>query len=71
MRQEVPPYEKHAKKQWNDNVLAAQLKDLFKDILPTLPEVAREKLKTAILGLVQTPEASKPSSWRSSRISTR
>ena len=43
-------YAKNAKKQWNDNAMT-QIKDVVKEILPTLPEAAQEKLKTSFRGL--------------------
>ena len=37
-----------------------QLKDVFKEILPTLPEIAQEKLQTSFPLMIQMPEISKP-----------
>ena len=58
-----PPHEKdakNAKKQWSDNSIATQLKDVFKEIVPSLPEVVQEKLKTSFPGSLQPLEAPKP-----------
>ena len=57
-----PPYEQHARKQWSDDSITSittQLKDVFKELFPSLPEAAQEKLKTSFPGLVQTLEAPK------------
>ena len=42
--------------------MTTQLKDVFKEILPSFTEIAQEKLKTSFPGLIQRPEPSKPDS---------
>ena len=39
--------------------MTMQLKDVFKEIIPSLPEVAQETLKTSFPGLIQTARALK------------
>ena len=58
-----PPYEqltRNAEKQWSDDSITTQLKDVFKELFPSLPKAAQEKLKTSFPALIQTPEPSKP-----------
>ena len=57
-----PPYEQHTRKQWSDDTITSittKLKDVFKELFPSLPEAAQEKLKTSFPRLVQTLEAPK------------
>ena len=53
---------RNAKKQWSDDIntsITTQLKDALKELLPSLPKAAQEKLKTSFPGLVQM-KPSKP-----------
>ena len=40
--------------------MTMHLKDVFKEIFPSLPEVAQEKLKKSFAGLIHLPAPSKP-----------
>ena len=54
---------RNAKKQWSDDSttsITTQLKDVFKELFPSLSKAAQEKLKTSFLPLIKTPEPSKP-----------